>query len=746
VSPQIPNPFTMNDWNIVDFLKAISILQFVLLSVIAVDSTVLKIPVLRALFALIYLTFVPGIILLRVFQLHRLGSVETVLYAVGLSLATVMFTGLILNVIGPVIGIANPLSLIPLIFSLSIVVLIFGALSYVRDKGFSDTAMIAAKDVPPSAVFFVLVPLLSIYGTFAMNAYQNNILLILLLLVIGSAIIISVYQKKDLTNIYPLIVFSVSLALLLSQSLISPYLSGFDIQVEHYFGALVVQQSYWNAALVNYYNAMLSIVMLAPIFSVISNLDLIWVLKIFYPSIYSLVPVGLYWLYKKQMDSSVAFLSVMFFVSLSSFYIGMPTLAKQEIAELFLVLILLLVVDSRIQKTKRSILLITFSLGLIVSHYATTYIFMVCLVAVLIILSAAKLINKRQKRSPFSELRIAAKIPKLNLPRASTDTAFTVALIILFAIAALAWFMYAAGGSSLTTFTNALSLVGVSISSELFSTQSAQGIAVLAGASQSLLHAVNKYLYLITEFFIVIGFAATMLRYNNASLRLHLNRELLALNVPVFCLLVAGVAVPYVAQSIQTTRLLHICLIFLAPLFVIGVVALSEAVGKIVTSRLITYQGVLGYISIFLAIFLLFDSGFIYQVTNDHPNAIALNNKLDGVVFNNMEVAGAKWLVQHNKTYDTKIYADQFRWPLVRSLRYAGVYMFSSNLTAFVALSEAHPSYFYMYLGTINVQQNELNGLTGSGAVKERGYADATQVTSNHSLIYSNGGSEIYVW
>jgi uncharacterized membrane protein len=734
VKARIPNPFTMNDWNIAAFLKAIFILQFIFLSVIALDSAALKIPILRALFAFIYLMFVPGITLLRIFQLHRLGSVETVLYTVGLSVITVMFTGLLLNVLGPAIGIARPLSLIPLIFTLSVVVIILGALSYVRDKGFSDTDVIDLNDVPPSVLLILLVPFLSIYGTFAMNAYQSNILLMLLLLMIASAIIISVYKMKGVRNLYPLIVFSISLSLLFSQSLISPYTSGYDIQVEHYFANLVVQQFYWNSTIFADINGVLSIVMLAPILSITSNLAVTWVFKVFYSLIYSLVPVGLYCLYKKQMDSTVAFLSVMFFCVINSFYVDMPQLARQQVAELFLVLILLSIVTSRIQKTKRSILFIIFSVGLIVSHYSTSYIFMFSMVAVLIILSATKLNNQQQKRSPLSKLGLAVKTPKPNLPRENADTVVTVASTSLFVIAEFAWFTFVSGASSFAAFLNTLRQVGGSSVSELFSPQTAQGAAILVGASLSQLHAVNKYLYLISEFFIVVGFAATLLKYNNSSLRLRLNRELSAFNVPILALLAAAIAVPYVAQSLQTSRVLHICLIFLAPLFVIGVVALFEAASKVVTSRLITYRRVLIYISVFLAIFLLFDSGFVYQVTNDYPTSTALNSALDGPIFNNMELVGAQWLFQHNQTGKT-IYADNFRWPLLQSL--SDIADFPPNFTY---LSGG----YYTYLGTFNVQQNELLIINFGVALQPQVYINATPVTSNQSLIYANGGCNIY--
>ena len=52
----------------------------------------INIPFLRDVLGFIYLTFIPGVIILRILKLHEIGSIESFLYSVGLSLATIMFT------------------------------------------------------------------------------------------------------------------------------------------------------------------------------------------------------------------------------------------------------------------------------------------------------------------------------------------------------------------------------------------------------------------------------------------------------------------------------------------------------------------------------------------------------------------------------------------------------------------------------------------------------------------------------
>ena len=121
---QLNNPFQMNDWEFGKFLKVILAIQLAVGGVIGLDAIGLQIPILRQLIGFMYLTFVPGIIILRILKLHKLGNIETVLYTVGLSIATLMFMGLFMNTVYPFFGISRPISTIPLIITISVVVLI----------------------------------------------------------------------------------------------------------------------------------------------------------------------------------------------------------------------------------------------------------------------------------------------------------------------------------------------------------------------------------------------------------------------------------------------------------------------------------------------------------------------------------------------------------------------------------------------------------------------------------------------
>jgi uncharacterized membrane protein len=375
----------MNDWEIKKFLKVVLAIQFAMWGVIGLDAIGLQIPIIRQLIGFIYLTFVPGIIILRILKLHKLGNIETLLYTVGLSIATLMFTGLFMNTVYPLFGISGPISLTPLIITISAVVVLLCVLGYVRDKDFSDPSIINVGDILfPPALFLCLIPFLAVLGTYLVNFHHNNLLLMFLIVIIALIVVLIGFDKFIPKNLYPLAVFVIAISLLYHASLISMYLWGWDVHLEYYLSNLVMGNSYWDSTIPITVNAMLSIVMVAPIYSLILNIDITWVFKIIYPLLFSLVPLGLYRVYQKQTDDKIAFLSCFFFTAFFSFWL--ISSRRQWIAEFFLVLLILPMIDKGMDKMKRSLLFIVFGVSLVVSHYGTSYIYMFCLISAWLIL------------------------------------------------------------------------------------------------------------------------------------------------------------------------------------------------------------------------------------------------------------------------------------------------------------------------------------------------------------------------
>ena len=216
---EIDNPLKMNDWEIMKFLKIIIAIQFALFGAIGLEIMGLGIPILRQLVGLIYLSFIPGIIIIRILNLHKLSAIETILYAVGLSLFTVMFTGFFMNLTYPSFGITRPISLYPLVVTLSLIIFVLSLLCYIRDGDFSDSSYIKIREIlTPPILFLCLIPFISVIGTHMVNYHHTNILLMLMIIIIVIIVFLIMYEKFIPKYSYPLAVWIITCLLYTSPS------------------------------------------------------------------------------------------------------------------------------------------------------------------------------------------------------------------------------------------------------------------------------------------------------------------------------------------------------------------------------------------------------------------------------------------------------------------------------------------------------------------------------------------------
>jgi len=673
----IPNLFVLNDWEIKKFLSVVLIIHTTLICLIFLESIGFEIPIIRPLVGFVYLTFIPGFLILRVLRIHNLGSTESILYAVGLSLSSLMFLGLFANTVYPLLGISRPISLWPLTSTIAIFVFILCILSYLRDRDFAKTCSINLDFIlSPSTLFLSLIPFIAVFGTFLVNFYANNILLMFLIPLIGFLPILAIlkFEKK----LYPFAVFIMAISLLFHTSLISNYLWGWDIQLEYYFSKLVLTNGYWNSSLYGSINGTLAIVILAPMYSLLCDLDIVWVFKIVYPFFFSFVPLTMYWVIKKQTTEKVSFLSCCFFIFFASFYSTMLHLARQQIAELFLALVIALLVNRELGRKSKSFLLMLFGVSIIVSHYGTAYLFMfICIANCLftLLLNFLQLFGK-------------------NLPSKSYEFFIGPAFTITFTVLTLTWYMFTAGAHS---FENLLHSIQI-ITMEFLNPLNSDAFHLII-RTVSPYHNVTKVLHNITQFFVFLGIAELILvrKYTK-----NFNREYSQLSIIFFGIWMLSVIIPY--YGFGFTRVYQITLIVLSPYFVIGSLVFwkyskkySRGILKIQASQLPRI------LSIFLLIFLLFNSGWVYEVAKDNPNSVALS-EINFPVYKDSEVVAAKWL--HGAKDGGKIYADDYRWLLIIGLE---GYLYTPGCPyTFQQFSQSKAGEFYAFLGNFNIKTGKI--------------------------------------
>ena len=365
----------LNDVSIKKLLATVLSLQIVLWAVIGLNALGLSIPIFQTLIGFIYLTFVPGILILAALKLRYLNIVETALYAVGLSVTVVLGIGLVDNFVLGALNTIKPFSFLAIASSVSFVVLLLCAVAYYRNRTHLKTLFITERSAPLAPTLFLcILPFVAVFSTYLVNTYNVDAGQLFLWLIIGVVVLLIAFDKFIPSQLYPLAVFVIALSLLFQQTLISEWLIGADIQGEWGLANSVLSTGIWNWNLLNHYDGMLSIVALAPIYSLISNLSLIWVFKLVYPFIFAVVPVALFQVFRRQLNDKIAFLSCFFFVSFAGFYLEMPELARQEVAEVFCVLLILVLVSNEMNQAIQSALFVVFGLSMVVSHYGLTYV------------------------------------------------------------------------------------------------------------------------------------------------------------------------------------------------------------------------------------------------------------------------------------------------------------------------------------------------------------------------------------
>ncbi len=714
---KIINPLQINEWGFKKFFLIIILFQLVIINLVLNDHfSLVKIPILRQLLSFIYLMFIPGFLLLRIFKIHNLGNVKTILCTVGLSFSSLMFLGLLMNFLYPYLGISDTFSEFNILATVSIFVLSLIILSYFINKNYSNPVYFELKVILNyQFLILILIPFFAIFGTYLMNYYKINIVLIFLIVLIG-LLVIFIANGSIRKEYYPLAIFVISISILFHISLISQFITGWDINREYYLANQVIKNSFWQHALYDDINSMLSIVILAPIFQKFTSLNLDWIFKIFYPFILALTPVTLFEIYKSQTNNKIAFLSAFIFTAFFIFYMGLISIARQAICQFFIALFLLFLFNDQILKYQKSIILIIFTSSIVVSHYGLSYIFIFFIIVTLII-------------SYYNRIILKFKLPKFKkLTNNISTIQLSSTLVIFFIVMALAWYMIFSSSSPFETLIKIFDRVFGNIYSGFFDPSTAHGMAVLVEENTSILRTLNKYLHLITQFLILIGLFSL---FKKKKYKINIEFFIFAL---ISCLLLfLTLAMPYFGNWINSWRLYQFVLMFLAPFAVIGFLSLLKIIRQFKIPYNFNKKNAMILASIFFVVLFFFDTNIVYLISNDSSNSIALNSSYDTTNFNEYEVKSANWL--YNYKGEKNIYADSNKSPLI--VKYFGNVEIPENVTRI-------PINNYIYFGTQNTIKNGFLINVEYLLIKENAYINMNQVLNNRNTIYDNQYSKIY--
>ncbi len=620
-----------------EFTAYVIAIQTVLLASIYFD-----VPLVRKILGFFYLAFVPGVVLMFLLRLDKRDVMDPgsdknpartnqegsrflvpLLYSIGLGLAFLMFSGVIINYALPAIGIERPLTTYPVFFSISLLVLVSLFFVTRRENDLTLAPGIKiwqeVKKHVPITVFLLLLPILSVAGTALMNNTGNNALLLLLIVSIIVFSMSTVFLKDSIPAwAYPLALFTIGISLLFMHSLDTPRLVGYDIHGEYHVFSLTNSMASWSPYLeegvyrnnIYAYVTNISITILPVIFFVITGISPEYIFKFVLVSFFSIIPLIVFRIARCHFDRYTSFLSALFFIVLSYFHTQLPMVSRQGIAFVFFALLILALFDTRMGALKRRALFVVFVFSAILAHYSTAIILFLVLTAFFILSTA-----DRKSRSD----------------KVKSNT------VILMAIALFSWQIYTEG-----VLQNLVKLI-TNVAGHLteFLEPETKGDTVLSlvgiGTDDPVVR-VGFYLGTLTRIFIVLGTIFIVFKWRE----LKIKRDFVLLQIIGLALLFTVVIIPYASKGYNAERVYLQTLIILAPSFVIGGLKIMDLLQ--VKGKGMKY----GIVVLVIVFHFAFQSGLVYQFTGTQQN-LALSLSREGDTYNRLyvheqDVESARWL------------------------------------------------------------------------------------------------------
>lgn len=387
---------------------------------------------------LAFFMLVPGyLVARRLVTTKALGGVGRLSLSVGVSLTLLTVCGLALNSLH-FFGLAKPLQTLNIFVALDIMTIALLAINWstylhiqVSKPNFSHKELVFGA-------LFTLLPLLSIFGAIRLNNGASNILTMIFIALTGLLYLL-LMLLPTMKRLYPYAIFMTAVAILFSISLRGWSITGHDIHHEYGVFTAVLNTGFWSpsAGDGDPYNACLSITILPTILAKITGIPFIFIYKIVFQVAFAAIVPALYLFARKFATEKKALLGVFAFMTFPTFIGDLPFLNRQEIAFGYFILILF-VNFMDITYRAKSALTVLLLLGIILSHYSTSYVTISILLLASVVYKILSVLYKNPAR---------LKIPVLSLP-----------IIIMGFLATFAWNVQVTQSSSnlSNTLTSAL--------------------------------------------------------------------------------------------------------------------------------------------------------------------------------------------------------------------------------------------------------------------------------------------------
>lgn len=741
------------------------------------------------------LIILPGFLTLLVAKIKVAEPWGYLGLTVGVSLLELMLVGLLVDVLLPFAGVAAPLNTEMLFLVFSDLIFVLLALIWKNNK---DLEIV----IRPRFILFeryrelvlafapIIFVIMSIGGAIRLNNGYNGDLTLLML--IGIALYFAVlirYRKQGGANVIPTALFFISLALLFMTSLRGWYITGHDIQQEYQVFELAKNSGLWSIA--NFrdpYNACLSITILPTIFYRLLQISDPYVFKILFQIIFAIMPSVLYVTLNKFTSRTTALLSVIYFISFPTFFGDMPMLNRQEVSFLFLALMSYVMFSAQLSLQRGRALFVIFGLGIVVSHYSTTY----AIIAILLFLLCSRpCIRKISQHFPkfFSRSGIDGLGSKVG-----KENRITLTMVVVLAIASFVWSSVltdTSSGSIVRVFNTTVKIMQSNLKEDAKSRDT--GYSLFSGkkidpnvelkqyneravldtrrtASEGTYYADDIYdkypvqaapsdvlpltelgqavtadgvnvIYVnyifrqgsakILQLLIIIGFIAVIFR--KKWLKNNLDMDFMLMAAGSIVLVFSQVILPVLSVEYGLLRAFQQALFFVGIFIVIGSMTITQPLGKKMQKIAVSTLAILFFLS---------STGVLTYIIGGYGPQLHLSNSgdyYDTYYLRKTEVTSTEWFVHkmdnvQQDAYQAEIQIDRCPCLLTETARDAGM------------ADDIYPGFIrkdsYVYLGYTNIKKQK-GTITYNGDNIDYDYP-IDFLDDNKDLIYNNGGSRIY--
>lgn len=390
-APPGPRPFALTWW-----VLGLAMAQ----GVIALD---VDLPVVRPLLALLTMLGLPTLMLCRKAGLPGSSTAAKLLYAFGSSLLILMVVALLVNTTLPLVGVTHPLR--PLVLAVTWFVLDLAMLMWRAERQpltpiASTLRRLWGAPLRTTQVLATGAVVFAVLGALRLNNGAGGEVALVAHFFAAASLLALMLRRDGTPERDARTLLLVGASLLLATSLRGWQITGHDIQAEYFSFKLTNAAQHWSmGALQNAYNACLSVNILPTVLTQSTGLSGAVVFKVVLQLVFALVPVLTFLLARRFLPRRLALAAAVFTMAFPTFFTDMPYLVRQEVAFFFLALMLLAATEPDQPAGRARRLVGLFGVGVVLSHYSTTYLMLLGLVVGLLVMVAMRLVARGHPRT-----------------------------------------------------------------------------------------------------------------------------------------------------------------------------------------------------------------------------------------------------------------------------------------------------------------------------------------------------------